>query len=305
MKKIEHLLSILDLTEDQIYALLDLAIMVKEKPQKYSTLLQGKCLALLFQKTSTRTRTSFQNGMYQLGGNAIYLDWRTTNLHLGALSDEIKCLTSYVDLLVARVHEHETLETIKRASKVPVINGLSNKFHPCQVLSDLFTIKELMGSFDEVHLAYIGDGNNVCNSLILGCTMVGIHISVANPKGYKPAPDVIKWVYKQKKSKFLSLHEDPKEAIKDADFIYSDTFVSMGQEAEADVRLNVFKAYQLNKELLHHTRKNPLIMHCLPAHREIEITSEVLDSKNSIVFEQAKNRLFLQKALLLTLLSEN
>ncbi|MHA1804994.1 MAG: ornithine carbamoyltransferase [Promethearchaeota archaeon] len=305
MKKIEHLLSIQDLTMDQIHALLDLASIVKEKPQKYSNCLQGKCLALLFQKTSTRTRISFQNGMYQLGGNAIYLDWRTTNLHLGALSDEIKCLTSYVDLLVARVHEHETLETMKRASRVPVINGLSNKFHPCQVLSDLFTIKEQVGKFDGINLAYIGDGNNVCNSLILGCTMVGIHVSVANPERYKPAPDVIKWVQEQKKSKFLSLHEDPKEAIREADFIYTDTFVSMGQEAETDERLKVFKSYQLNKELLQHARKNPFIMHCLPAHREIEITSEVLDSKNSIVFEQAKNRLFLQKALLLTLLSEN
>jgi len=242
--------------------------------------------------------------MYQLGGNAIYLDWLTTNLHLGDLSDEIKCMTSYVDLLMARVYKQDTLEIMKNASSVPVINGLSDLYHPCQILSDLLTIKEKMGRFEGVHLAYIGDGNNVCNSLIIGCTMAGIHVSVATPKEYKPSNEALEWVRAQNKMNLLTLYEDPVDAVKNADFVYTDTFISMGQEQETEIRLKVFKDYQINKALLSLTKKDPYILHCLPAHRGIEITSEVLDSEKSIVFEQAENRLHLQKALMLHLLGK-
>lgn len=300
----KHLLSLMDLTDNEVVSLLDLADDVKKNPQKYSSRLEGICIALLFRKTSTRTRVSFQNGMYQLGGNAIYLDWLTTNLHLGDLSDEIKCMTSYIDLLMARVYKQETLEIMKRASRVPLINGLSDKYHPCQILSDLMTIREKMGKFEDVKLAYIGDGNNVCNSLIIGCTKTRVKIAVASPKGYKPAEDVVEWVRANNKLDFLSLHDDPVEAIQGADCVYTDTFISMGQEAETELRLKTFKPYQINKQLLNKDQKNPFIMHCLPAHRGVEITDEVLDSGRSIVFEQAENRLHLQKALMLRFLEK-
>jgi len=203
---------------------------------------------------------------------------------------------------MTRVNEHKTLETIDEASTVPVINGLSDIYHPCQVLSDLFTLKEIFGDLNSIKVSFIGDCNNVCNSLINGCTKLNIPIQVATPKNYKPHKDVLDWVNHQNKSHNFKLSEDPKEVVEDADVIYTDTFISMGQEAETEVRLKVFKPYQVNSELLSHAKKNPYIMHCLPAHRNIEITDEVIDSERSIVFQQAENRLHLQKALMLKLL---
>jgi len=298
-----ELLTIKDLTVDEIISILDLAEEVKENPKNFSSKLQGKCIALLFQKTSTRTRVSFESGMYQLGGNAIYLDWRTTNIQLGALKDEITSISLYVDLIMARVNKHETLEIIREASDIPVINGLSDMYHPCQILSDLMTIRETFGSFENIKVAWVGDGNNVCNSLIIGCIQLDIPISVATPNQYKPHKDVIEWVKKQKKDNLLKISDNTKEAVKDADIIYTDTFVSMGQEQEAKKRLDLFlPKFQINQDLLKFAQKNPYIMHCLPAHRGKEITDDVLDSERSIVFQQAENRLHLQKALMLKLL---
>jgi len=302
----KDLLTISDLTADEIKSLIELADDVKSHPRKYSSALKQKCIALIFQKTSTRTRLSFENGMYQLGGNAIYLDWNTTNLHLGDLSDEIKCVSLYVDLIMARVYKQETLEIMKKASKVPIINGLSDLYHPCQILADLMTIKEKIGTFEDVKVSWVGDGNNVCNDLILGCVSLNIPIMVATPRKYKPYQKVIDWVKEQQKADYLTLSENPNEVVKDADIIYTDTFISMGQEAESEARLKAFlPKFQINKELLSYANKNPYIMHCLPAHRGIEITSDVLDSENSIVFQQAENRLYAQKALMLKLLSED
>ena len=302
----KDLLTISDLTADEIKSLIELADDVKSHPRKYSSALKQKCIALIFQKTSTRTRLSFENGMYQLGGNAIYLDWNTTNLHLGDLSDEIKCVNLYVDLIMARVYKQETLEIMKKASKVPIINGLSDLYHPCQILADLMTIKEKIGTFEDVKVAWVGDGNNVCNDLILGCVSLNIPIMVATPRKYKPYQKVIDWVKEQQKTDYLTLSENPNEVVKDADIIYTDTFISMGQEAESEARLKAFlPKFQINKELLSYANKNPYIMHCLPAHRGIEITSDILDSENSIVFQQAENRLYAQKALMLKLLSED
>ena len=300
----KHLLTIKDLTVEEIIALLDLADEIKRDPVKFSLVLEGKCIVLLFQKTSTRTRISFESGMYQLGGNAIFLDWRTTNLHLGSLSDEIRCISDYIDLIMARVNEHSTLEIIKNASNVPIINGLSEKYHPCQVLADLMTIRERFGSLEDVKVAWIGDGNNVCNSLIIGCTLLNIPISVATPEQFKPRLEVITWVKEQNLEEFLTITVSPKDAIRDANVIYTDTFVSMGQESETEERLKIFKPYQVNSELISNCKKDPYIMHCLPAHRGVEITDEVLDSDRSIVFEQAENRLHFQKALMLKILKE-
>jgi len=301
MKK---LLTIKDLSEREILSLINLADAVKHNPENYASALNRKSIILLFQKTSTRTRISFENGMYQLGGNAIYVDWRSTNIHLGSLKDEIRCMASYTDLIMARVYEQKTLEVIQEASRVPVINGLSDMYHPCQILADLMTVREVFQSFDDLTITWVGDGNNVCNSLIIGCVKLNIHISVATPKQYKPHPDVLDWVRKEKKSQYLKIFEDPKEAVANANIIYTDTFVSMGQEAETDERLKIFKDYQVNRELLNYAKKEPYIMHCLPAHRGIEITDEILESKNSIVFQQAENRLHLQKALMIKLLEK-
>lgn len=299
----KNLLTIKHLRKKEIISLLDLADKVKKSPDKYSASLRGKNLLMLFQKTSTRTRISFESGMYQLGGNAIYVDWRTTNIHLGTLKDEIKCMASYVDLIMARVYHQKTLDEMANASKIPIINGLSDQYHPCQILSDLMTIREIFGNFKDIQVAWVGDGNNVCNSLILGCLQLDIQINVATPPGFTPHDEVLGWVKSKAKEDFLTLEEDPKKAVVGADIVYTDTFVSMGQENEKEERLKIFKPYQVNSDLLRNARKNPYIMHCLPAHRNVEITDEVLDSKKSIVFHQAENRLHLQKALMLNILS--
>ncbi len=300
----KNLLTIKNLSEKEIQSLINLAGAIKHNPDNYTSALKGKSIILLFQKTSTRTRISFENGMYQLGGNAIYIDWRSTNIHLGSLKDEIRCMASYTDLIMARVYEQKTLKMIEEASRVPVINGLSDMYHPCQILADLMTIREVFRSFDDLKISWVGDGNNVCNSLIIGCVKLNIPILVATPKQFQPHPDVLDWVRKEKKSQYLDLFEDPKEAVANANIIYTDTFVSMGQEAETEQRLKIFKKYQVNQELLNCAKGEPYIMHCLPAHRGIEITDEVLDSKNSIVFQQAENRLHLQKALMIKLLEK-
>ncbi len=298
------LLTIKDFSPKKIVSLLELAQDIKKSPQKYFSRLSGKVIALLFQKTSTRTRISFESGIYQLGGDALYLDWTTTNLHLGTLRDEIKCISLYVNLIVARVYEHETLEAMGEASNIPIINGLSDNYHPCQTLSDLMTMRELFpDTFEDIKVAWVGDGNNVCNSLIVGCIKLGIPIMVATPKNYEPHQEVFDWVKKQKHFRLLKISRDPKEVVKDTDVIYTDTFVSMGQENEKYERLKVFKPYQVNAELIANCQKNPYIMHCLPAHRGIEITNDVIDSERSVVFQQAENRLHLQKALLMELLN--
>lgn len=299
------LLTIKEWTNIEILSLLDLADKIKSNPTQFSLELRNKILAMLFQKSSTRTRISFESGIYQLGGNAIYLDWRTTNLHLGELKDEITCMDKYVDLILARVHEHKTLEIIRDASSVPVINGLSNLYHPCQILSDLMSIREKFGSFSDIEVVWVGDGNNVCHSLIIGCIKLDIPISVATPSKYRPHEDIINWVKKEGKDKSLKLYEDPREAVVNANIVYTDTFVSIGQESETEERLKVFKPYQINSELLSYIKeKEYYVMHCLPAHRGVEITDKILDSKESIVFLQAENRLHLQKALMVKLLEK-
>ncbi|TXT66434.1 MAG: Ornithine carbamoyltransferase [Promethearchaeota archaeon] len=297
----KDLLTISELSPEDIYALLDLASKIKADPDRFRSRLTNKTLALLFQKTSTRTRLSFESGMYQLGGRAIYLDWRTTNIHLGSLPDEIRCIELYVDAIMARVYEHKSLEIMSKAASIPVINGLSDKFHPCQILSDLLTMKEIFQDFDTLNVAWVGDGNNVCNSLILGCTQLKIPIHVATPPRYEPHIDVIEWVKSHNKSQYLKISQDPKLAVKESDILYTDTFVSMGQEDETQERMKIFQSFQVNHQLIKESTKNPYIMHCLPAHRGVEITDDVLDSKKSLVFHQAENRLHMQKAILLFL----
>lgn len=284
-----HLLNLKSLNKKQIEDIIDLGIKLKKAPEKYQDALKNKVLVMLFEKTSTRTRVSFEAGIAKLGGHAIYLNWQTTQLKKASLKDETKCIARYVDIIIARVYKHETVKEIAENSDKPVINALCDKYHPCQILADLMTIKEKFGKLSGLKLAYIGDGNNVCNSLIVGCKKVGIKISVATPKGYEPQelPDL--------------LTNDPKKAAEDADVIYSDTWISMGQEQESKKRLKVFPPFQVNKKIL----GKALFMHCLPAYRGYEVTDQVLDSKQSIVFDQAENRLHAQKALMLVLLNKN
>lgn len=269
--------------------------------------LKGKSLAMVFRKASTRTRVSFEVAMAQLGGHAMYLDWTSTQLERGeTLKDTARALSRYVDGIVVRTNEHRDIVELGKFSSVPVINGLSNLEHPCQVLADLFTIREFKGRFKGTKLAYVGDGNNVCNSLILGSSLVGMKISVACPKGYEPNAEILKTALKHSKKtgSKIEVLGDPQKAVGGADVIYTDVWVSMGQEREKEKRMRDFAKYQVNSALVKKS-SNALIMHCLPAKRGLEITAEVLESKNSIVFEQAENRLHVQKALLCMLLGEN
>jgi len=285
------LLTLKDFKPEQITQLLDLASEIKAGYGKFNDSMANKTLAMIFMKTSTRTRTSFEAGMTKLGGHAIYLDYKTTNFSLGSLGDETKCVSKYADLMIARVFEHSQVEEIAKASSIPVINGLSSDYHPCQALADIMTIKEKKGKLNGLKVAFVGDGNNVCNSLILGCSKLGLKISVAVPKGYEP-----------KEKSLANITYSPLEAVKDADVVYTDTWVSMGQEEERKERLGVFQAYQVNEKLVEKAAKDAIFMHCLPAHRGFEVTDAVIDSKQSVVFDQAENRMHAQNALMLKLL---
>jgi len=283
-----NLLTLKDWSKEEIMHIIDEAILIKEDPDKYLKVLRGKTLAMLFEKKSTRTRISFEVGMTQLGGHALFIDWKTTQLGKADLKDEIKCIDRYVDIIMARVYKHKDIEKMAKNAEKPVINALSDKYHPCQILGDLMTIKEKFNKFDGLKLAYVGDGNNVCNSLIIGCKKVGIKVNVATPKGYEP------------KEKPDLLTNDVKKAVKGADVVYTDTWISMGQEEEKKKRLKIFPPYQVNKKLL----GKALFMHCLPAYRGYEVTNDVIDSKQSIVFDQAGNRLHAQKAVILKLMGK-
>jgi len=295
-------LSIFDLNKDEIYEIFELTRKLKEAQNKGvdHKILKDKTLAMVFEKPSLRTRVTFETGMTQLGGHAIYL--APSDIKLGtreSVPDAARNLSRWVDLIMARVFAHKTVEDLARSSTITVINGLSDLEHPCQVMGDLFTISEKKGSLEKTTIAYIGDGNNVCNSFVAASSLLGFRLNIATPKGYEPNKEYIA------KTKTALLTHDPKEAIKDAEIIYTDVWASMGQEQEAQKRKKVFQPYQINRELLQSAPKDYLIMHCLPAHRGEEITDEVIDSPASIVFDQAENRLHIQKALMVWLLQRS
>jgi ornithine carbamoyltransferase len=303
MKK--DFVSIKDLTLEEIENIFILTGQLKQNKSKFSNVLSGKTLALIFQKPSNRTRVSFEVGMHQLGGYSIYLGPDEINLGVReSIKDVAKTLSRYVDGIVLRTFEHKNILEMARYSTVPVINGLSDLLHPCQALADIYTIKEKFKKLKDVNLAYVGDGNNVCHSLLYGCSKVGINIYVAAPKNYQPQASIVKEAKKlaDASGAKINLFSKPQEAVKGVDVIYTDVWASMGQEREAKKRRAAFKGFQVNKKLLSLTKKDCLIMHCLPAHRGEEITEDVIDSKNSIVFDQAENRLHVQKAILIKLL---
>jgi ornithine carbamoyltransferase len=281
---------------------------IRKDPKRYENLLKGKILAMIFEKPSTRTRVSFEVGMRQLGGNGIYMNSNDLQLSRGeSIKDTAKTLERYVDGIVARVYRHRDLAELASHTKLPVINALSDLEHPCQALADMYTIREKKKTLKGLKFAYVGDGrNNVIHSLMLVCTKLGMNMYIACPEKYGPDKEILKQAEQNTKKFWSTLKIVPtvKQAATNADVIYTDTWVSMGDEAEAKKRNKELKPYQLNSDVVKLAKKDCLVMHCLPAHRGHEITDEVIDGPNSVVFDQAENRLHVQKAILSMMLRE-
>ena len=304
MKK--DLVSIKGMSRSEIEDIFALTDELKKNKAKFGSVLTGKTLALIFQKPSNRTRVSFEVGMNQLGGCALYLGPSEINLGVReSIEDVAKTLSRYVDGIVLRTYEHKNVLDMARFASIPIINGLSDFSHPCQALADMYTVREKCSDYTRITFAYVGDGNNVCNSLIFTCAKLGLAMNIATPKGYEPDTGAVA------ESKKLScgagggihLFHDPLRAVNNVDVIYTDVWASMGQEKEAASRRKAFKDFQVNKQLVNRAKKGALIMHCLPAHRGEEITADVIESKNSVVFDQAENRLHVLKAILIRLLA--
>ena len=277
---------------------------IKARPAKYASTLKGKHIALIFEKPSLRTRVTFEVGIQSMGGFVVFLDH--TQARLGereSIPDVARNLECWVQGIVARVYEQRVLDEMAQNISIPVVNALSDKFHPCQALADYFTLQEKFGSLKDVKLAYVGDGNNVCHSLIFLAARLGVNLRIATPASYAPAPDVLadaKRVAKETRAK-IELSTNPAEAVEGVQAVYTDSWTSMGFEAEERMRRQVFKPYQVNRKLMEQGGPNALFMHCLPAHRGQEVTDEVLDSPNSVVLQQSENRMYVQKAILHTL----
>jgi ornithine carbamoyltransferase len=299
------LLTWLDYTTEEVHELLSLAEHLKKNP--ISKKLEGKTLGMIFEKSSTRTRVSFEAGMLQMGGHAIYLNSRDIQLGRGeSIADTAKVLSAYVDAIMIRTFEHEKVAQLAEHASVPVINGLCDTYHPCQALADVLTIYEVKGQLAGLKVVYIGDGNNVAHSFMILCAKLGMDVVVSCPKGYEPDQEVIDATVElaQLSGGSFTLSYDPEEAAAGADIVYTDVWASMGQEEETTERLQVFEPYQVNEALLAHASDDVKFLHCLPAHRGEEVTAEVIDGGKSAVFQQAENRLHVQKAILLSVLGE-
>ena len=296
----KDLLTVDEISSKEFLELIDFSIKLKKESKmgKGKPLLENKTLAMLFEKPSTRTRVSFETGMLQLGGHTINLSLNEMQHSRGeSVEDTARTLSGYVDAIMARVYEHDFIEKLAKYATVPVINGLSNSYHPCQTLADMMTIKEHFGTFKDLKIAWIGDGNNVCNSLILGCGKTQTKIIIATPKGFEPNPDVVK-----KSSKYTSvdLTTDPKFAVNDADVVITDTFTSIHTSDPKQIE-KFLPFFQVNESLMEKAKKHAIFMHCLPAKRDQEVTSAVIDGPQSVIWDEAENRLHTQKALLLSL----
>ncbi len=298
----KHLLKLMDLSKEEIVSILDLADQLKyEKKNNIAhPLLAGKSLGMIFQKSSTRTRVSFEVGMYQLGGQALFLSSNDLQIGRGEpVQDTARVLSRYLDGIMIRTFAQKEVEDLAAYGSIPIINGLTDFAHPCQVLADLMTIREKYASLDGLKLAYIGDGNNMANSLIVGCLKMGMKVAVATPEGYRPDPAVL--AFAEGNPNFL-LTDDPVQAVAGADVVYTDTWASMGQEQEKEARLKAFAGYQVNDELLAAANPGAMVQHCLPAYRGQEITEEVFEAHATELFDEAENRLHAQKAVLVKLL---
>lgn len=304
----EHFIDISEFRSDEVHHILDVARQLKEewKAGGNRPLLKGKALGMVFQKPSLRTRVSFEMAMQHLGGHALYLS--PNEIGLGkreSVADVARVLSRYVDCIMARVFDHAHIEELAAYSRVPVVNGLSDYNHPCQAMADILTVQEKKGELRGLTLAYVGDGNNVATSLAFATALVGMNFAIATPEGYELPGEVLskaRRIGENLGGRILATH-DPKEAVRDADVIYTDVWTSMGQEEERQARLRVFPPYQVNAELLSHARPDVIVEHCLPAHRGEEITDEVADGPHSALFDQAENRMHAQKAILAILLA--
>lgn len=299
----KHLLKMLDLSTEEIIDILNLADQLKYElkhgiPHPH---LNGKTLGMIFQKSSTRTRVSFETGMYQLGGYPLFLSSNDLQIGRGEpVQDTARVLSRYLDGIMIRTFEQKEVEDLAEYGSIPIINGLTDFSHPCQVLADLMTIREFKGSFDGLKMCFIGDGNNMANSLITGCLKVGMEVAVACPEGYRPAAEVLGFA--EKTGKF-TITDSPAEAAKDADVLITDVWASMGQESEAEKRKIAFKGYQINDDIMAVADKGAMVLHCLPAHREEEITAKVFEEHADEIFEEAENRLHAQKAVMVRLMA--
>lgn len=307
----KDVLSLQDLSSEEIFSILRLSGDLKNElkngdGEKASQLLKGKVLGMIFQKPSTRTRVSFETGIFQLGGNALYLSTNDMQLSRGeSIEDTGRTLSLYVNCIVARVYEHADVQILADSASIPVINGLSNTFHPCQILADLLTIQEHKKKMKGLNLAWIGDGNNVCNDLLLGCAKTGINMMAACPHGYEPLEQIVRLAKEeeQKTGAEITIIDDPLQATKDADIIVTDTFLSIGKDQEKTTREEAFlPRYQVNSDLLKNAKRDVIFMHCLPAKRGQEVTSEVIDGRASVIWDEAENRLHVQKALMCMLM---
>jgi len=304
----KDLLTLLDYTSEEVEDLITLATQLKKitKAGRCPKLLEGKTLGMIFEKHSTRTRISFEVGMNQLGGKAMFMHSRDMQIGRGEpISDTGHVLSGYLDAIMIRANSHEMVKELANHATIPVINGLTDLYHPCQALADMETIAENKGQLKGLKIAYVGDGNNVAHSLVIAAAHVGMDISVATPKGYGPNTEIIKKAQEIAKANgsLVKVTNDPIEAVKNADAVYADVWTSMGQEEETAKRLVDFKGYQINDELVRHAKPDYMFLHCLPAHREEEVASSVIDGPNSYIFEQAENRLHAQKAVLVSLLA--
>ena len=295
----KHLLKMLDLSKEEILDILNLADQLKYENKNgiEHHILKGKTLGMIFQKSSTRTRVSFETGMYQLGGQALFLSNRDLQIGRGEpVQDTARVLSRYLDGIMIRTFEQKEVEDLAKYGSIPIINGLTDFCHPCQVLADLMTIREFKGRFEGLKMCYIGDGNNMANSLIVGGLKVGMEVSIACPKDYQPAAEVLEFA-KGYGDKF-SMTDVPLEAAKDADVLFKDVWTSMGEEAETEKRKIAFKGYQINDDIMAVAKADAMVQHCLPAHREEEITEKVFEAHANEIFEEAENRLHAQKAVM-------
>jgi ornithine carbamoyltransferase len=304
--KQKHLLSLREYSRAEIEEIFDLARKLKARPADYADALKRKSLAMIFQKPSTRTRVSFEVGMFQLGGQALFLGADSIQIQRGeTVADTARVLSRYVDGIMARVFAHQDVVDLARYGTVPVINGLSDQLHPCQALADFFTLLERRGKLDGARFAYVGDGNNVCHALMLGAAKLGVSMAMACPAGYQPNPLILKTAIRDAQKEGTPppvVTTDPMEAVKGADVVYTDVWTSMGQEAESAARVKAFSGFMVTPQLMAAARKDAVFMHCLPAHRGEEVAADVVDGPQSVIFEEAENRLHVQKALLILLL---
>ena len=300
-----HFLSLADQSAEELRNYLDLARHIKLYPKAYREACKGQTLAMIFQKPSLRTRVSFQTGIYQLGGQGIYLGPKDIQLHRGeTIADTAQVLSRYVDGIMARVFAHSDVVELGRYGSIPVINGLSDLLHPCQVLADLQTVQEKKGTLKGLTMAYVGDGNNMAHSIMYGCALMGVNVAIGHPRGYAPDADVTTRTreFAAASGASVLITEDPRAAVDGADVVYTDVWASMGQEGEHAERLARFEGFQVNNDLMGCAKPDAIFLHCLPAHRGEEVAAEVIDGPQSVVFDQAENRLHAQKAIMVRLM---